>query len=297
MALDARRRRRAAIRSPAPSSLRVTGIPFAMVTLAFAQAGIGAGAAQPDGVTGGDEGLAPRDTRARAGLPRRRGQHPQPLLARAGRCWSWCSSWSLDRAQSRAGHVAAAVRENELRVRVLGLRPYRGQAAGLRGRRDAGLRRRAWSTCCCSAAPSPRAVSADLTITLLVMVVLGGVGSRWGAVIGGVVYTLLDQRLTALANSEAIAGLPPSPARPAVRAAVHPRYTVHPRGALHARGIDRRGRQARRAAGPRGAGDPATSSRRPVNATPDGLHTLGRWTRTAPSPPPSGSRSTTAASR
>ena len=54
----------------------------------------------------------------------------------------------------------------------------------------------------------PRAVSSDFTITLLVMVVLGGVGSRWGAVLGGVVYTLLDQRLTALANSDAIAGLP-----------------------------------------------------------------------------------------
>ncbi len=40
------------------------------------------------------------------------------------------------------------------------------------------------------------------------IVVLGGVGSRWGAVIGGVVYTLLDQRLTALAGSDAIAGLP-----------------------------------------------------------------------------------------
>jgi branched-chain amino acid transport system permease protein len=54
----------------------------------------------------------------------------------------------------------------------------------------------------------PRAVSSDFTITLLVMVVLGGVGSRWGAVAGGIFYTLLDQRLTALANSEAVAGLP-----------------------------------------------------------------------------------------
>ena len=54
----------------------------------------------------------------------------------------------------------------------------------------------------------PRAVSADLTITILVMVVLGGVGFRWGAIVGGVLYTLLDQRLTVLAGSEAIAGLP-----------------------------------------------------------------------------------------
>jgi branched-chain amino acid transport system permease protein len=56
---------------------------------------------------------------------------------------------------------------------------------------------------------TPRAVSADFTLTILVIVVLGGVGSRWGAVIGAVVYTLLDQRLTALAGSDAIAGLPP----------------------------------------------------------------------------------------
>ncbi len=48
----------------------------------------------------------------------------------------------------------------------------------------------------------------DLTITILVMVVLGGVVFRWGAVIGGVVYTLLDQRLTVLARTDAIAGLP-----------------------------------------------------------------------------------------
>jgi branched-chain amino acid transport system permease protein len=54
----------------------------------------------------------------------------------------------------------------------------------------------------------PRAVSADLTITILVMVVLGGVGFRWGAIVGGVLYTLLDQRLTVLAGSEAITGLP-----------------------------------------------------------------------------------------
>jgi branched-chain amino acid transport system permease protein len=55
----------------------------------------------------------------------------------------------------------------------------------------------------------PRSVSTDLTITLLVMVVLGGVGSRWGAVVGGVLYTLLDQRLAALAASPAIKELPP----------------------------------------------------------------------------------------
>jgi branched-chain amino acid transport system permease protein len=54
----------------------------------------------------------------------------------------------------------------------------------------------------------PRASSADFTLTLLVMVVLGGVGSRWGAVVGAVLYTVLDQRLGALASSAAVEQLP-----------------------------------------------------------------------------------------
>jgi len=99
------------------------------------------------------------------------------------------------------------VRENELRVRVIGLQPYLikllvfvvgGVLASLVGMAYLLLQSGA----------VPRSVSADFTITLLVMVVLGGVGSRWGAIVGGVFYTLLDQRLTSLANSEAIAGLP-----------------------------------------------------------------------------------------
>ena len=40
------------------------------------------------------------------------------------------------------------------------------------------------------------------------MVVLGGVGSRWGAIVGGVLYTLLNQRLTLLAGSDAVESLP-----------------------------------------------------------------------------------------
>src|SRR5690606_21869906 len=58
-----------------------------------------------------------------------------------------------------------------------------------------------------SGAP-PIATSADFTLTILVIVVLGGVGSRWGAVVGGIVYTILDQRLTALASSDFIESLP-----------------------------------------------------------------------------------------
>ena len=40
------------------------------------------------------------------------------------------------------------------------------------------------------------------------MVVLGGVGTLWGAVLGGIVYEYLDFRLVALANAPAVQALP-----------------------------------------------------------------------------------------
>jgi branched-chain amino acid transport system permease protein len=55
---------------------------------------------------------------------------------------------------------------------------------------------------------TPRTTTADFTLGLLVMVVLGGAGSRWGAVLGGVLYTYLDSRLTDLASSPAVQDLP-----------------------------------------------------------------------------------------
>ena len=186
-------------------ALRVTGIPFAMVTLAFAQAGSVMVRRNPEGATGGEEGLSLSTEHVPeflVGVSNTRNLYWLALAALV--IVFLVTSWIQ---RSRAGHVAAAVRENEMRVRVLGLQPYlakllifvvAGTLAGVVGMTYLLLQSGA----------VPRAVSSDFTITLLVMVVLGGVGSRWGAVLGGVVYTLLDQRLTALANSEAIAGLP-----------------------------------------------------------------------------------------
>lgn len=186
-------------------SLRVSGIPFAMVTLAFAQAGSVIVGRNPDGTTGGDEGLTLRTDNLPdflVGVVNTRNLYWLALavLVVVFIVVTWVES-------SRAGHLAAAVRENELRVRVLGLQPYlvkllifvvSAVLVSIIGMVFLLLQSGA----------VPRAISADLTITLLVMVVLGGVGSRWGAVIGGVFYTILDQRLTTLANSDAIDALP-----------------------------------------------------------------------------------------
>jgi branched-chain amino acid transport system permease protein len=186
-------------------SLRVGGIPFAMVTLAFAQAGSVIVGRNPEGKTGGDEGLTLRTDNLPdflVGVVNTRNLYWLALavLVAVFVIVTWVQS-------SRAGHTAAAVRENELRVRVLGLQPYlvkllifvlSAVLVGVIGMVFLLLQSGA----------VPRAISSDLTITLLVMVVLGGVGSRWGAVIGGVFYTILDQRLTALANSESVKSLP-----------------------------------------------------------------------------------------
>lgn len=185
-------------------SMRVSGIPFAMVTLAFAQAGSVLVRRNPQ-VTGGEEGLSLNTEFVPdflVGVINTRNLYWFTLVVLV--VVYLVTLW-VDK--SRLGHLAEATRENELRVRVLGLRPYGAKLiifviAGVLASM-AGI-----AYMLLQSGTVPRSVSADLTITVLVMVVLGGVGYRWGAILGGVLYTLLDQRLTVLAGSEAIAGLP-----------------------------------------------------------------------------------------
>lgn len=162
-------------------AMRVSGIPFAMVTLAFAQAG-SVLVRRNQQVTGGEEGLR---------LPVE--LVPDWLVGVVNtRNLYWVCLAALvviylvvlwvDR--SRLGHLAQATRENELRVQVLGLRPYSAKlivfvvaalCASLAGIAYMLLQ----------SGTQPSSVGADLTITVLVMVVLGGVGFRWGAIVGG----------------------------------------------------------------------------------------------------------------
>ena len=185
-------------------SLRVSGISFAMVTLAFAQAGSVLIRRNSD-VTGGEEGLGLETARVPDWLVGVVDTRNLYWLALAVIVLVFLVVRWFER--SRAGHVAAAVRENELRVRVLGLPPFSVKLlAFIIGSVLAAITGMLYLLL--QSGATPRAVSADFTLTILVIVVLGGVGSRWGAVIGGVVYTLLDQRLTALAGSEWIDDLP-----------------------------------------------------------------------------------------
>ncbi len=103
--------------------------------------------------------------------------------------------------------MLTGLRDDERRVAVLGVSPYRvklvtlilsGALAGAGGVVYALV----------VGGASPRATGSDLTLSLLVMVVLGGAGTRWGPVLGAVAYTYLNQRLTGVGGLRAVDSLP-----------------------------------------------------------------------------------------
>jgi len=186
-------------------ALRVTGIAFAMVTLAFAQAGSILVHKNPGGITGGEEGLGLDVAHlpdVLIGVINTRNLY---WIALAYLLLTAALSWWL--VGSRPGRVWQAVRENERRVEVMGLRPYTFKLfvfavsavlAALGGAVYMLL----------VGGASPGVTTGSLSLALLVMVVLGGAGTLWGAVVGGALYQYLDQRLVALASSDAVTGLP-----------------------------------------------------------------------------------------
>ena len=101
----------------------------------------------------------------------------------------------------------AAVRENEARAAVLGFDAYRVKLmavvfasflAGLGGVVHAVV----------LGGSNPHLTTSEFTLSLLVMVVLGGAGSRWGALLGGFLYTYADARLVDLSGAPALQSLP-----------------------------------------------------------------------------------------
>lgn len=186
-------------------ALRVRGTSFAMVTLAFAEALSLFVLADPLRISGGEEGLAvPGDL--------------VPDLFRGvvnTRNLYWFAlafavlTFVLARyaVTSLPGRVWEGIRENEDRVELLGLRPFPfkllaftfgGALAGAGGTVYLLLVRGA----------NPSSASADFTLALLVMVVLGGAGRLWGAALGGLIYGLLTLRLSALGTSGLLDPLP-----------------------------------------------------------------------------------------
>ncbi|MGA6153641.1 branched-chain amino acid ABC transporter permease [Stenotrophomonas sp. NPDC087984] len=186
-------------------SLRVTGIGFSMVTLAFAQAASILAQRDPGGVTGGEEGRAAPAGKLPAALVGI--EHTANLY--------WVALAYLVvvllvvqcAVRSPTGRVWEGIKENERRVEVLGLRPYgfkltafvlAGTLAALGGIVHLLL----------TGGAAPQTTTSDFTLSLLVMVVLGGSGTRWGPLAGGILFTWADHRLGDLSGSGAVTGLP-----------------------------------------------------------------------------------------
>ncbi|MBA2423811.1 MAG: branched-chain amino acid ABC transporter permease [Actinobacteria bacterium] len=185
-------------------SLRVTGIAFAMVTLAFAQAGNVIVQTNPGGLTGGDEGIILNFDPL-----------PDFVVGIVNTKYLYwlalgyaVAVFLIARAAigSSAGHVWRAIRDNERRVEVIGLRPYPYKLLAF----VLASFLAAWGgfLWLLLIGVTPEVTTATFTLTLLVMVVLGGTGTRFGALVGGFAYTLLDNRLRNLAGEERIQDLP-----------------------------------------------------------------------------------------
>ena len=186
-------------------ALRVGGVPFAMVTLAYAEVFSILLLADPLRISGGEEGLA----LVSDGVP----DLLRGVVNIRNRYWLalvfLIVAYAVARmvTASRAGRVWEAIRENEDRVELLGLKPLPFKLVSfVIGASLATLGGGVYLLLVRGANPS--LASADFTLALLVMVVLGGAGRLWGAAIGGMLYGLLTLRLSALGTSGLLDGLP-----------------------------------------------------------------------------------------
>ncbi|MDB1088002.1 branched-chain amino acid ABC transporter permease [Streptomyces sp. ACA25] len=186
-------------------TLALGGIGFAMVTLAFAQAGSIWVGRNPGGLTGGEEGLPLRAEAVPDVFIGVSNTVNLYWLALAYLVVTAAVVWTA--AASPAGKVWQGLRDNEQRVSVLGRDPFRHKLAvfvlasflALLG----GI-----VYLVVTAGITPEASTAEFTLTLLVMVVLGGAGTRWGPVVGGALFIYLDHRLTAFGVSDFVDDLP-----------------------------------------------------------------------------------------
>ena len=188
-------------------SLRVSGIAFAMVTLAFAQAGYYLIQDNPHNLTGGDTGLVLVTSRLPSLLVGVANTRDLYWLALGCLALAWAAARWL--TSSQLGRLWLAIRENERRLEALGFSPFPFKLASFTlGSLLAVAAGVVYVLLVGTVEPSSVA-STTVTVSVLVMVVLGGTGRRWGAVVGAFSYVYLEQLLLKIAAEPSFSSLPP----------------------------------------------------------------------------------------
>ena len=170
-------------------SLRTRGVYFIMITLAFAQMAyyLFVSAAS----LGGDDGLPLLGRMTLAGFSL---SGDAPLFYSALGFLAVVMLFSGRLAEARFGRTLQAIRENETRMEALGYPVFRyrlvcfalgGALAGLAGALLVNL----------TGLASPNLLQWVQSGTLLVMVIMGGVGYLYGGVAGAVVLLMLEETL------------------------------------------------------------------------------------------------------
>lgn len=187
------------------ASLRTTGITFAMVTLAFGEAGHVIISKNFGGWTNGENGLPLDATKIPEFLVGVANTKYLFWIALATMIFTYVSIWWL--TESSAGKVWQGLRDNELRVSVLGLNPNKFKllaftlAAVLAALNGAVI-------LLVQGIATTRLATAETTIALLLMVIIGGAATRWGAVLGGAFYSVANTRLQDLNQGELLESVP-----------------------------------------------------------------------------------------
>jgi len=177
-------------------SLRVKGHFFAMITLAFAE--IGHVVVQKwSEVTGGADGISIKVpawfvTNA-AGHPDRTHSYYVAVL------FLLLAYWVVRRAtDSPPGRVWQAIRENEFRAGALGFDTTRYKVAAMVVSGIVAALAGAGYALMVQQGASPEWLTADITIQVLLMTIIGGVGTLQGPMLGAAVVRLLSYWLSGL---------------------------------------------------------------------------------------------------
>jgi branched-chain amino acid transport system permease protein len=172
-------------------SLRTSGVPFIMITLAFAQMVFFLFVSLR--AYGGDDGLMMRRRDVLSFFNARDDTNYYYFCLGAAACWLVLTACIV---RSRFGFVLSGLRQNERRMAAVGVAPYRYRLAALTiGGAGAGLAGTLMANYL-------RFVSPDMmhwtkSGELMMMVILGGAGTLIGPLLGAAVMVLLETLLAA----------------------------------------------------------------------------------------------------